>query len=207
MSKQNNTFLFILLLLCLTELQSCTSSQTIVSASENSIVISKQADIWMLPPTLHYESIQTEATLSASDYQGAEVGNLLQNESKAALEQKGFQVYLKEKVVPIHNRQLDLFRPVIPEDLLAGLHTIGGSSSSLNILVLDLKVKVGEGGSWDAYSGAITSKNHYAKLRAILIDASEGKVLWRNEVQLRDLPKPGKKNFSQAIQTLFQTIK
>lgn len=208
MNNQLKFNLFLLSIFCLSAIQACSSSKNIVSGTEKAVTVSNKADIWIFPPTLNYESIQTESPVSSPSFRLAEVGIVLVNQSQTLFEQKGFQIHLKEQGVPFltSNQQLDLFRPIIPENLLADLHTLSKSSSP-NILVLDLKVKVGTGGSWDPYSGAITSKNHNSRLRAVIIDGSEGKVLWRNEVQLRDIPSPNKKNFLDAIQILFQTLK
>jgi hypothetical protein len=132
----------------------------------------------------------------------------LGSQSIDILKQKGFQIALNEQAEPtsLRDGKLELFRPVIPENLLADLSLIGGVSQP-NILVVDVRVKVGEGGSWNPYSGAITSRNHYTILRAVLISTSEKKVLWHNEVQLRDIPRPKSRKLSRAMEILFQDIK
>lgn len=209
MNNQLKVNLFLLSIFCLSGIQACSSSKNIVSGTEKAIMISNEDSIWLLHPTLNYESIQTEAPIFSPSFQVPEVEVVLVNHSQAQFEEKGFQIHTNGKSASFFtgNRQLELFRPTIPENILSDLQAFGKSSSSSNFLVLDLKVKVGTGSSWNPVSGAISSKNHISRLRAVLIDVSEGRVLWRNEVQLRDLPSPNKKNFLDAIQQLFQTIK
>ena len=80
-------------------------------------------------------------------------------------------------------------------------------SNDANILAVYLKVKVGAGGYWNPYTGQIASGTSYARLKAVLIETEKGKALWKNEVQLREIPKPDDPDFRQAINLLFQNLK
>lgn len=64
------------------------------------------------------------------------------------------------------------------------------SAPNKNIYVLshELYAKTGPGGSWDPYSGAISSTSSVARYRISLIDCQTGEVIWKNEKYIRKIP-------------------
>jgi hypothetical protein len=74
------------------------------------------------------------------------------------------------------------------------------------VLVLYLKVKVGSSGSWNPYSGAITSPNSSSHFQASLIGSDMGEVLWQNQVLLREVPRVDNSNFRESLGLLFKTF-
>ena len=60
------------------------------------------------------------------------------------------------------------------------------------LLVQFVRVKQGPGGSWNPYSGAITSGMSTTSFQAALISTRTGQVAWKNEVLERTVVPPSK---------------
>ena len=171
-----------------------------------------------MPAILKYESISNDAPLPQATYKGEEAGDFLVSHSAEILSKGGFGVLNAKalsnedsKFKTAYNIMLDerinLFRSSLSTDLANYLKAFGESSNNANILVLLLRVKVGSSGTWDPFSGAITSGSSYTRLKAVLVETKSGRSLWKNEVQLREIPKPDNPNYKKAVNLLFENLK
>jgi len=68
-----------------------------------------------------------------------------------------------------------------------------------------LYVKVGQSGTWNAYSGAITSSNSSSLLKVSLVQCN-GEVLWKNQVLLRQIPNLNDEKFKESLDILYSTL-
>jgi len=195
-----------------------TTSRHISSSSGKEVSIIANKKIIIMPVILRYESITNDAPLPQAAYKGKEAGAFLVSHSAEILSKEGFSV-LNAKALSdedstfktTYNRILDerinLFRSSLSTYLANDLKTFDESSDNANILVLLLRVKVGSSGTWDPYGGAITSGNSYTRLKAVLVETKSGRSLWKNEVQLREIPKPDSPNYKKAVSLLFENLK
>ncbi len=195
-----------------------TTSRHISSNSGKEVSIIAHKKIIIMPAILRYESISNDAELPQATYKGEEAGAFLVGHSAEILSKEGFGVmhadalsYEDSKYRTAYNRILDerinLFRSSLSTGLANDLKAFGESLNNANILVILLRVKVGSSGTWDPFSGAITSESSYTRLKAILVETKSGRSLWKNEVQLREIPKPGNPNYKKAVNLLFENLK
>ena len=89
------------------------------------------------------------------------------------------------------------------EHILSQLGTLPGDYL---ILVQFLKVREGPGGSWDAWSGAITSSMSSMLLQTALISTRTGKVTWKNEVLERKVFRADDPKFAKYVNSLYETL-
>ncbi len=183
---------------------------------EDSIIAHK--NIIIMPARLRYESISNEAELPQATYKGKEAGTMLVEYSAEILSKEGFGVLNADalsdensKFKTAYNRildeQINLFQSSLSTDLANDLKEFSGFSNNTNILVLLVRVKVGPCGTWEPFGGAITSGSSYTRLKAVLVETVSGRSLWKNEVQLREIPKIDNANYKKAINLLFKNLK
>ena len=195
-----------------------TTSRHISSNSGKEVSIIAHKNIIIMPAILKYESISNDAPLPQATYKCEEAGDFLVSHSAEILSKGGFGVLNAKalsnedsKFKTAYNIMLDerinLFRSSLSTDLANYLKAFGESSNNANILVLLLRVKVGSSGTWDPFSGAITSGSSYTRLKAVLVETKSGRSLWKNEVQLREIPKPDNPNYKKAVNLLFENLK
>ncbi len=197
---------------------SCTATSKKLSSEGQNVSSIAQTKVIILPPTLWYESISDESILNASEYRGQEVEMMLKSSASEILRSKGFDIESSERLSKYstrfelaYNRILDerinFFRSSLDGNLVSDLKEICESSDHANILAVHLKVKLGPHGYWNPYTGQIGSGMSYARLKAVLIETDNGRPLWKNQVQLREIPIPDDTDFLEAINLLFKNLK
>lgn len=209
----------IALLLSLLLFSSCaTTSQYMSSNSGKEASYIKHEKIIVMPAILRYMSISNDIPLPQATYKGEEAGAFLLSYSTEILSKEGFTVLnakalsdedskFKTMYNKILGERINLFRSSSNTDLVNDLKALAVSLNDTNILVLLLRVKVGPSGTWDPFSGAITSGSSYTRLKALLVEIKTGRSLWKNEVQLREIPDPESSNYKKAVSLLFDNLK
>lgn len=186
------------------------------SACKTSNVVSSTVPVLELPlgkiaifqDSFKYMSIMTDKILNPSSYQPKIAHQSLFLWSRKTLKQKPFEVINEVPFAPPNGASIiPATASHLTAKVLAQLQEHVEANDATYMLLLSGLVKVGSTGSWDPLSGIITSDNSYTRIKAYMINATSGKILWRNEVQLRIIPTIGKKEFPQAIDILFQPLK
>lgn len=218
--KQNSGFyLFITLLMVLFLMDSCSAPIQLATQTGAETSIVRKKDIFILPAVIKYESIENETELPDSMFQGKEVREFLLSKSANILAIKGFNVQMEDssmfmtspKIKETYYRILDdrkkLFRKSFSPDLINDLKLLNRPLKEANLLVVMLRVKVGDGGSWDPYSGAITSGSGYSRIKAVVIDLENANSLWQGGVQFQGIPSVKNSKLVASINFLYQNLK
>jgi len=200
---------------------SCTTQSKFekVSVGEkvsNQSYIDPNLDCLLLTPTVNYESISDEKKL---DYGQSEIEleKYLEVQSLQAFKGKGLKLKDTKQVSEIdgsfNNELLEMtknsnliFKGYLEDEFKQKIENFGKKYDIPALLVIDCTVKVGTGGTWDSYSGAITSKNNRTIFKATIIKTSDCSKLWFSNVQLRELPKAGDSNLNKAINSIFTNL-
>lgn len=186
------------------------------SSCKTSNIVSSTAPILELPlgkiaifqDSFKYMSILTDKVLNSANYLPKIAHQSLFIWSRKTLKQKSFEVINEVPFAPPNGASIiPAAASHLATNVLTQLQTHIESNGATYILLLSGLVKVGSTGGWDPLSGIITSNNSYTRIKAYMINVTNGKVLWRNEIQLRVIPAVGKKEFPQAIDILFQPLK
>ncbi|NOZ26085.1 MAG: hypothetical protein GXO94_08380 [Nitrospirae bacterium] len=206
-------------LLTLLLLSSCAStSQHISSSSEKKATYIAHEKIIIMPAVLKYVSISNDAPLPPATYKGEEAGAFLVSYSSELLSKKGFSVLnakalssedskFRKAYNEILGERISLFRSSSNPDLTEDMKVLAESSNNAGILIFMLRVKVGPSGTWNPYTGAITSSSSYTRLKALLVETGSGRKLWKNEVQLREIPAPESHGYKDAVKLLLENLK
>jgi hypothetical protein len=106
----------------------------------------------------------------------------------------------------LHASELRLARGLTNDATLAAMRRLAGRNPDVAVLVHAFEATVGPGGTWNAWSGAITSSMSRSAFRAALVMCSSGEVLWAQQVQLRDLPAVDASPFQDALTALYASF-
>ena len=183
----------------------------------NLVFVDPSLLIFVLTPNFTYESVYTEKEI---DFNQKEIilEKNLEIRTLKALESMGFNCknesqiinnsasYEKEYSEILNNSNL-IFRAYIEEEFKKTIENFGIKSGIPAIMIINCEAKVGTGGSYNSYSGAITSKNDRTVIKALLIKTSDCSKLWSNSVQLRELPEIGDSDYEKAINSIFTNLK
>jgi hypothetical protein len=90
-----------------------------------------------------------------------------------------------------------------PEHLTAALRRLGENTGSSAVLIQHVRVRLGPGGSWDPNTGMITSAMNTTRMTAAILATTNGQVLWRNQVHLREVPRVQDSSYRDAVGRLF----
>lgn len=200
---------------------SCATSKyqkvTIADSATIETLVDPSILILLLPPDFRYESIENEKDLNLGQSE-VQLEKYLQNRTLSVLGSKGFQLksieqisgesadYEPELSELLTNSNL-LFKAYIDEKYIQTISGFSRKTSIPAIMVFNCDVKVGSAGSYDPNSGAITSKNNKAILKAVLLKTSDCSKLWSTSIQLRELPKIGDTDFEKSINSIFTNLK
>ena len=99
-----------------------------------------------------------------------------------------------------------LARGLPRDDALAAMRRLAAASRDSAVLAHSLEASVGSGGTWNPYSGAITSSMSRTVIRAALVRCSSGEVLWSQQVQLRDLPSVASTGLDETLTALYASF-
>jgi hypothetical protein len=171
--------------------------------------------ILILQPLLRFEEIRTEAVLPESENQGPAFKDRLLSWAKKEVETRAYKVAEPESldtaILDPACDQLNSFsnklaRGIVPEEAKSFLNSIASLDENLAILAQYLRVKVGPGGFWNQYTGEIHSTMSTMLLDVALISCRDGRVLWTNEVLLRNLVYPDNKEFLESLRLAYKTL-
>jgi hypothetical protein len=157
------------------------------------------ARLLLLAPEIVYEDQESEQQLDATAFAIDEVRTRIVACSRRLLESEGFVLEGETGENSVAPARLVQSGP-LPSDICAGSDV---AERSRLLLAIHARVIVGRGGSWNPLTGAITSANHHTRLRAALVDCAAARVLWRNEVILREVPDPRRERLEAAIERLL----
>jgi len=176
--------------------------------------IAPDSTVLILRPVLKFERIDNEEPLSASDYQGEALEariytvaeNIVKTRNLTVLEAR--QTNGREPGIygRIREKAPQLSRGLINSHVNALLQAVGENNEHTAILVSYVDVKVGSRGTWNPYSGAITSDDSKAILHAALIGCASARVLWKDQVLLREMPRTESSQFHEALELLFSNF-
>lgn len=205
-----------LLISSLSVLCSCATPDPIRTAknSTSNLKVSSDSTILVLRPMLKFERIHDESVIPASDYDGNAIETAVINATKKMIGSRNIVLTdiessdIDEKKI---FNQLDssipkLARGVVRDATGILLKSINTNDSDVSILVSYYRVKVGSDGSWNPNSGSITSSNSKVILNASLIQCTTGKVLWVDQVLLREIPKLSSPEFYDALNLLYENF-
>ncbi len=207
----NRCFLFILIFFlygCSPKIVQSLQTQTDMTK------LSSTLKIVSLNPLLTFERINDETVLNPEDYNGTEIEAKMIQISSNQLVNKNFNVVNPEE---IENGQFDeqfsrlqkmsskLSVGYLSPEAKEILKQLSSFDENLVILSQYLYVKVGQSGTWNAYSGAITSSNSSSLLKVSLVQCN-GEVLWKNQVLLRQIPNLNDEKFKESLDILYSTL-
>lgn len=110
---------------------------------------------------------------------------------------------LLKQLQPLTSR---LARGVINDEGQQILNKLGTLPRDYLIFVQFLKVREGPGGSWNAWSGSITSSMSSMLLQTALISTRTGKVTWKNEVLERKVFRADDPNFAKYVNSSYEAL-
>jgi hypothetical protein len=153
--------------------------------------------IFILRPFLRFERIQDEAILPVPHAQEAAITSRLLTAAHDAVQSRKLVIVdcqtQGQAEVALCN-QLSSLSPrlsqgVMSDDIRVLLKRLASLKEHHAVLVNLLLVKVGPSGYWNPNTGQIGSAMSYLQLKAALIHCDTERVLWMNQVLLRQLPK------------------
>jgi hypothetical protein len=194
----------------------CTTVPVTTSPTfQPAVEVPPETRILVISPLLRFESVQTEAVLPPSEYYGQAFEQQLIAWAKKEATARAFEVAepASPDVVPAASacEQLTaqsnkLARGIVADEAKPSLDSIASVNANYAVLVQYLRVKIGPGGSWNSYTGEITSTMSNMLIDAALVSSRDGRVLWKNEVLLRNLAMPNSKEFMQSLSLIYKTF-
>jgi hypothetical protein len=178
------------------------------------LTVTPNIDILVLRPLLKFERIQDEAPLPHSDYQGGAIEADLFATARNVIESKRFimvdsqahqDMNIAELCEKLQSQSAKLSRGIVSDEIEISLKQLASFNERSAVFVQLFRVKIGpEGYWWKPLTGEIASSMSSSSLQASLIHCSTGQVLWRKQVLLRGLPRPGSSQFSEMLKLLYQ---
>ena len=173
--------------------------------------------ILILPATVSYEAVDNESKIDPGQ-EGEQIRALLETTAAGFFSSKNINMKYAASIITGPEEQMDdlsrvisssgmLFKAYPGDALVNTVKNIGKETGFDAILVLACDVKVGTGGTWNSYTGAITSKNDRTIFKAVLLKTPDCSKIWSNDVQLRKLPRMGSTDFNNAINSIFTNLK
>lgn len=194
------------LLLIVILFTSCETTR-VITASVPEVQIDK-GRVAILQTNLRYISIEDDETLTPATYQADQTQEFLYKQLQQVVFRKGLQNLEESKIeIAVLPPSEQLVLPKLSQESIQIMQKWAKPFGFPYVLALSGIVKVGQAGSWDPFSGAISSNNSYTRIKGVLINTELGTILWRNEVQLRAIPMADKKDLIESIQALFQNLK
>ena len=202
-------FLIILLLL-----SSCTTNPIVVSTMQPTYkaVLPNDSKIIILRPLLRFERLRDEVILNASEFGGTAIEDSLYAAARAAAAKSKIEVIDYDSIntpeffnlcSKLRSLSSQLAAGHINDEVKEILQRLSVLNPNLLVLSHFLYVKVGPRGYWNPCTGAIGSSMSTSFFQASLIHCNTGKILWKNKVFLRQLPRVNSPNFKESIQLLY----
>jgi hypothetical protein len=179
----------------------------------NEVMSQVSSEVLINKPLIRFESVTDETILNSNDYNGKNIESKMNEAARNAVGNSNFKIAeisddgytagfgdLCSKLNAMSSR---LASGYISDEATIIFHQLSSENQNLLILSQCLIAKVGPKGSYNSYTGAITSKMFSYLLKASLINCSTGQVLWKNEVFIRKLPDVDKSSFAESLTQLY----
>jgi hypothetical protein len=173
--------------------------------------------ILFLPTLIKYESVSNEMEMDNKN-EKLQMKNYLEGQIILTLDNKGYNLKMMDQLskdsvgfeaelLVILENYDSMFKSYPDTFLINKVIQFGEKSKIKTLLIFKCDVKIGTGGSWNSYSGQITSSNNRTIFKSVLIDTSNGSKIWSNSAQLRKLPNYKDLNFEKEINSIFENFK
>ena len=143
----------------------------------NQIVrIGEVESIRVLEPKLDYKTIQDEDPINPSEYHGEKVS-----------------IYVKK----------------LSEEILAGkfFNVISDITNTSGMtLSIDLEIFVGPEAYFNPLTGEFRSSMSRTVINGMIVNSITNKIIWKNYVQVREIPDPKSIKFKKAIELLYSNL-
>jgi len=187
-------------------------AERIVWEARKDVFESSTKKILFLPPLIKFIAIENDSVLQPDQFQGEDIQTFINKRCSELLKEKGFEIL--ETNITARNSDYEmlttnisrLFYSQVSDSIANSLKIIGEKYSNTNILAVELKVKIGDLGSWNPINGAITLQNSYSVVRAILLSPQDAQLLWKNKSLFREIPDLQRPTMDEAIEKLFTNL-
>jgi hypothetical protein len=188
---------------------------TIASRATNLVdgVLTPTVPITVLPPSIEYVDIVTGAPRKTEPVVIDSLATFIVQTACARLDRVALICAgPRARVVDADTTELQRFisqseRNIAAKDLASWstlLGSIAAGDSTRLVLIHHLRVKVGPGGFWDPFSGAIGNATSSTIVSAAVVECSTGRVIRRIETLVRRQPDPGSKPFVEALRSTYE---
>jgi len=171
------------------------------------------AVVLVVPPAIRFQRVQDEVEVALPEAGRVAYEAKLMAAARAAVERSGLAMAslsrdpdMESAFSALRASELRLARGLTNDATLTAMLRLATGNPDVAVLVHALEATVGPGGTWNAWSGAITSSMSRSAFRAALVMCSSGKVLWAQQVELRDLPAVDASTFQDALTTLYASF-
>lgn len=193
------------------------SGKVVTTTTPHETVVDGRTRIIVLPPKLTYEQLRDERVLDAASFEGSSIQADMREAARSVLTRKGFGLTdtlstggdPSETTRRLHALEAaaeSLGSPRGVPVLSDTLKALGADDEHLAVLATYVRVKVGQAGTWNSMTGAITSASHSARMRAAIVECRTARILWKNEVLLREIPRVDSAHYREAVQALFNDV-
>lgn len=192
----------------------------VVLAETPTYFIDDKTGILIIPPKITFERKDTGQQVSEVNIDTEQIEKWICNISKEEIKEKEFLVLDKmasekddEIRATINSMKECCDQLVRPNPKISYLEVIkstcGGNKTSA-VLLQYLRVKVGSDEEWSfialppAFFGMMPKvKKSTSSLRSVIRECSTGKILWQNELFIRELPNMQSKTYEKFIRSQF----
>jgi hypothetical protein len=177
--------------------------------------ISPEVRVIVLDPWVQFEDVRSDSIIPSSATQDEIFRSRLLAAATGEVEARKLSMVKPESFSDLHvaddcarlrSVSSRLARGIVNEEAREILKRLADVNDGYAILVQFMRVKVGPGGSWNPYSGAITSSISSTLLQAALVASKTGQVIWKNEVFVRKTFRPDSPEFTKKLGLLYQTL-
>jgi hypothetical protein len=203
-----------LLMLWIIFFNSCVN-KPIAGTTSSTMDLTLDSDIAILTlrPFLKFEKMENEEILPASDFQGDAIERIVLTAATDAIESRKIvkvdcqtqeEMEIAELCNQLHSISPRLSKGRINDKAKVLLKQLASLKEHHAVLAHLVRVKVGPGTFYNPWSGLIHSSMSHTLLRASLIHCKSGRVLWKNQVLLREFPKIESPEFTESLKLLYQ---
>ena len=169
--------------------------------------------VLLVAPCLVFEKLRDESPLDPAKFSGAALGQELSAAGEEYLRSKGFGVLLAASVPPAAATLIETLQPMacrlargfLTADSRTTLTDLARQEGPALIFAQYLRVRLGGSGYWGpSLSGQIAPGQVETLLAAAFIDPVGGTIVWKNEVLVRKILRPGSKDLEKARSALYK---
>lgn len=177
--------------------------------------VSPEVRVIVIDPLVQFEDVRSDRIVPSSASQDEIFRSRLLAAATGEVEARKLGMVKPESFSDLHvaddcarlrSMSSRLARGSVTEEAREILKRLADVNDGYAVLVQFMRVKVGPGGSWNPYSGAITSSISSTLLQAALVASKTGQVIWKNEVFVRKTFRPDSPKFTKNLGLLYQTF-